>query len=544
MRTRGLLLAGMVLLAGCTTGGDPMLKTAAPGVQTGGVLRIATTTPGSVDPGNVYEPAGELVVRTMCTPLLATDPDTSRIVPSIAESWIVSDNGATLTLRLRDDVVFSDGTPLTAQDVAFTLSRVASAEYASTSAERLSAVVGYPEVHGEVSTESDLDRRRLRGVGIGDEQTLQIELLEPVSDFVRVLTSPLTAPVSRAAAHRDPQAFGRRPVCVGAYALEQPYEPGAPSLRLVRSQAYTPVDTSLTGGGTAYPDAVEFSFFPDEAKAAAAVRAGDADAAPARPQDTDGVRSGPGPAVEYLGLPTGAGGFEDPRLRRAIALAIDRESLVRRVFPGTRMPADGFLPATSEEDDACDALPARGDVAAARALLGQIGADLDDVRVPLYFNDEFRNEELAVDVAGQLNDALGLTVVPTPMTYSEFLAMGTGTTGFEGMFRFSWSVPYADVDGYLHPLFSSDRIGRDNLSRFSNPDVDRTLDRVAREAEDDEDRRLGYGRVTELLCEQMPMVPLTTSLSRWLVSDRVGSAAQAYVDGSTGQLLVRELYLR
>ena len=543
MRAVPLLLAG-VLVTGCTAGGDPVLKTADPAAKTGGVLRVATTTPGSVDPGNVYEPAGELVVRTLCTPLLGTDPETSEIVPGIVESYIVSGGGTTLTLRVRDDVVFSDGTPLTAQDVAFTLSRIASADYASTAAERLSPIDGYPEVHGDEPTDSDLDRSRLRGVWAGDEENVQIELREPLADFVRVLTGPLTAPVSRAAAERDPEGFARQPVCVGPYALESPYEPGDDALRLVPSQAYTPVDTALTRGGQRYPDAIEFRFFDDAAEAAAAVVAGSADVAPARPQDVDGVRTGPGPVIEYVGLPTSAEGFEDPRVRRAVALALDREALVRRVFPGTREAADGFLPATSELDDSCTALPLRGDVEAARSLLREAGVELAGARVPLYVNDDFRNLELAVDVAGQLGDALGLVVVPTPMSYAEFLAKGTGPSGFDGLFRFSWSVPHADVDGYLHPLFSGDRIGRDNLSRFAHPDVDRTIDRIAREAEDDADRELGYLRVTELLCEQMPMVPLTTSLSRWLVSERVGSASGEFVDRSTGQLLVRELYLR
>jgi hypothetical protein len=95
-------------------------------------------------------------------------------------------------------------------------------------------------------------------------------------------------------------------------------------------------------------------------------------------------------------------------------------------------------------------------------------------------------------------------------------------------------VPHSDVDGYLHPLFSSDRIGRDNLSRFSDPDVDRALDRVAREAEDDEDRASATPR-DRAAVRALPMAPLTTSLSRWLVDERVGSASGQVVDGSTGR---------
>ncbi len=255
-----------------------------------------------------------------------------------------------------------------------------------------------------------------------------------------------------------------------------------------------------------------------------------------------GVQSGAGPALEYLGLPVTTPAFEDPRVRQAVSLALDREELVRRVFPRTREPARGFLPRSSQDDTACDQV--RTDVPAAQALLGAAGADLSAVRVPLYFNDELRNRALVTEVARQLRASTGLTAVPTAMTFPEYLAKAGSPEGFDGMFRFSWSVPYSDVDGYLHPLFSTDRIGRDNLSRFSDPDVDRALDRVAREAEDDEDRALGYARVTELLCERLPMVPLTTSLSRWRVAERVGSASGQYVDGSTGRLQARELYLR
>lgn len=539
MRRLPALLA-LALLVACTAEDAPALRTGRADARPGGTLRVATTQPGGVDPGNAYEPAGRLLARTLCTPLLGTDPDTGEPVPGIVQSWLIADGGGSVSLRLRDDVVFSDGTQLTAADVAFSLSRVASADYASTSAELLSPIDGYAELHGDVSTDKDAERRRLRGVEVRDDENVLITLREPISDFVRVLTSPVTAPVSQAAVERDPDGFARNPVCVGPYVLDTAYSPGDTTIRLVRSEAYTPVESSRTRGGASYADVVELLVLPDAEAAAAAVLAGKADVAAARPSDV--AESGPGVALEYLGLPTAVAGFDDAAVRRALALAIDREELVRRVFPGTRAAATGFLPPVT--DSTCAGLPADGDVDGARALLRSIGADLSGVRVPLLFNDELRNGALVAEVARQLREAVGLTAVPTPLSYAEFLARGTGTRGFEGMFRFSWSVPHSSVDGYLHPLFSSDRIGRDNLSRFSDPDVDRVLDRVAREAEDDEDRALGYARVTELLCEKMPMVPLTTSLSRWVLSDRVASATGSVVDASTGELLVRELFLR
>ncbi|MBC7375008.1 MAG: ABC transporter substrate-binding protein, partial [Frankiales bacterium] len=373
MRRIGLLLATGLLATGCTTSTAVQLRSGDPAAQPGGVLRVALTAPGSVDPGNVYEPVGELIARTLCTPLFGTDPKTSALLPGIASSYLVSDGGATISLRLRDDVVFSDGTPLTSKDVAFTLSRVASADYASTSAQRLAPIDGYAQIHADVPTNDDVERRQLRGVSVRDDHNIQIQLTQPLSDFVRVLSSPLLSPVSEQAAEADPAAFARQPVCVGPYQLQKPYTPGDDGLRLVRSSAYTPVDTARTRGGTSYADSIDIRVYNNMGAAAAAVVAGQADVAPARPTDTAGVQVGAGPAVEYLGLPTSAPAFKEPRIRQAVALAIDREELVRRVFPGTRVPAHGFLPQTSQADDRCALLPAGGDVAQAKTLLAQAG---------------------------------------------------------------------------------------------------------------------------------------------------------------------------
>ena len=539
-----VLLALLPWLASCTSTDSPEFPDAAPQARSGGVLRVGIPTAGSVDPGNVYEPSGDLVVRTMCTPLLAADPKSSELQPAIVDSWLVTDGGAGLTLRIREGVRFSDGTPLTAEDVAFTLTRIASAEFASTSADRLSAIAGYPEIHGDVATDDENARRRLAGVELRDERTLQISLRTPNAEFIRVLTSALTAPVSQAAAEADPSGFVRSPVCVGPYRLEAPYAPGDTALTMVRSSAYEPTDMSMTGGGVGYAESIEFRFYPDIAAAAAARVAGEVDIAPASPEDTQGVQSGPGPAVEYIGLPTTSAGYDSPAVRRALSLAIDREALVRALFPNTREPATGFLPRTSPFVQECPSAPSRGDVAGARALLAEVGADPAQLRPTFYFNDELGHRALVEEVTRQWRDGLGIEAAPAPLPFADYLARGEGRPGFDGPFRFSWSTPFPDADGYLSPLFTTDRIGRDNFTRFSDPAFDEALLREARRSQDPEDRAIAYRRVADLLCDAMPMIPVTTAVSRWSVSDRIGSARGAYLDGATGQPLLRELYLR
>jgi ABC-type transport system substrate-binding protein len=369
--TRRALAAVAVLAAACTSTSTTSFRDAVGGARAGGILRVGITAPGSVDPGNDYEPSGDLIIRTMCDTLVTTDPRDCSVRPGLAESWVVADNGAKLLLRLRKGLRFSDGSPLTATDVAASLSRVASADFASESADTLRLIAGFDEVHGDKETSNDTARRELAGVRTSDKRTVEISLSREYADFVRVLATRVTAPVSQRAAEADPRAFSRSPVCVGPYRLAAPFVAGATALRLVRSRAYVPADSGLTGGGTAYADEIRFSVFPSPEAAAAAAVAVQVDLAPARAGDVAGVQSAPGPELEYVGLPADTAPFDRSDVRRALALALSRTELVRRVFPTTRVPATGFLAPTTGAAASCDALPAEGDPARAAALLAK-----------------------------------------------------------------------------------------------------------------------------------------------------------------------------
>lgn len=542
---RSAVAVAALLLAGCTgTSGDAG-RPPADGATSGGVLRVGITAPGSIDPGNDYEPMGDLVLRAMCDPLIGVDAVSGELRPALVQSWVVSDSGQRLVLRLRKGATFSDGTPVTADDVAFTLSRIASAEFASASAAQLELIDGYPEVHGDTETEDDTERRKLRGVKVLDELSVDITLAARQGDFLRLLTSRLTTPVPRDRVTRNSTTFARQPVCSGPYALEKPYRAGDTTIRLRRVSDYRPADSTLTRGGAGYADQLDFRIYPSAAEAARAQRAGQVDIAAASPTDRSKVQTGPGALVEYVGFPSSTTPvFDKQVVRRALALALDREALVRQVFPGTRVPATGFLPPTTApvfQPGACGDLPVRGDLPAAKTLLA--GRDLRGLKVPFYVNTDGRNVQLAQAVAAQWKAALGITAVVTPLKFDAYVRRATSAQGFNGPFRFSWATPYADPDGALYPLFSSERVGRDNFSRYSNAGLDRTLVRQAREAEDAADRLLEYRAAEQTLCRELPMLPLTFSLSRYLVSDRVQSAVNTYVDRSSGQPLLRELYL-
>lgn len=561
-RAASAIVAVALLTSACNTGDKEAAKPAAPGARKGGVLRVALEEPASIESGNVFDAAGQQLVQTMCDPLIQIDPITGELKPAIAESWQLSGGGKQMTVKIRKGVKFHNGTKVTADDVAFTLSRVASDQYASFQAPLLSNVEGYELVHGDEETKDKLKRRRLGGVKIIEGNSFEIKLKSDNADFIRLLTHPLAAPVSRKAAEADPVKFARQPICAGPYKMAKPWVPGDPTISLVRFDDYYARNTGYTAGGTGYVDSIEVSLHDDKVAAAAAYDGGAADVADLpidRVPEIRGSRpselvEGITPTIEYIGLPATArdSPFADVHVRRALSLALDRETIAQTVYNGSRKPASGFVgPSVGKEwyrSDACgEAVPPRADVAAAQAELaeaGQLAQTLKGTTIPLTFNDELDNRRVVEAVAQQWQAALGLQFELVPMEWEKYLSQAIGQEGFRGPFRFSWTPAYPSSDLYLAPVFGSAGIGRDNFSRFSDGVFDRRLERQARRAGEVGDRLAEYHQLEDLLCEQLPMLPLVYGGSRFLIrTGKVAVATESATERGSGLLALRELYL-
>lgn len=121
-QTAAVLLAGALALAACGSGGSP-----APAAQSGGKTLVIDTSFDlkTADPGRTYEPTGLIVGKATYETLLTFDgADVTKPVPALAESYELSKDGKVLTLKLRQGATFADGSPVTADDVVFSLTRV------------------------------------------------------------------------------------------------------------------------------------------------------------------------------------------------------------------------------------------------------------------------------------------------------------------------------------------------------------------------------------------------------------------------------------
>jgi ABC-type oligopeptide transport system substrate-binding subunit len=529
MRRAAWLLTLAVLgssATACTTNDGEQTKAAGP---MGGTLRVAITEPGALDPADAYEPAGLLVDSLLCEPLLTIDPQTGRLRPGLATTWIVSDGGRRITLRLRK-ARFSNGQRVTSDDVIASLSRAATEEFAGHAANLLEPIAGWEWTSGRKETENDRDRRVIRGLSAIDGSSLTIVLSKPNADFLRVLAQPVAAPVPRRLTERDPDALAAQPVCAGPYKLARPWHPGDPSITLVRNEHYHGRNPAFTNGGRGYADVVEFAVgAPADKVDIAAVPFADwpAVAEADRAERLSGY-------IDYVGVP-----LADPDLRLALSLALDRQSI-----SPARRPGRGFLPPAAgpagREDGCGDRAPARADLARARA----VAQDKLTSATPLVlaFNDELGNRSIMESVARQWHDAFGLDVQLQPTPFDALVRQAADPAGIKTAFRMGWQPPVPGPEAYVGPLFTSAGIGTDNLARFADPAVDRRLDREARNAADEKDRDLAYRSVEQMLCQAMPLIPVAAGVSRWAV--RAGTAGSTTLDRARGWPVLRELYVR
>jgi oligopeptide transport system substrate-binding protein len=500
-----------LLLAACTSSGpetatpaDEPAEEAEPAAvdrREGGTLRIGLSNdPASIDPRFVADDEGELIVDAVFEPLVRLDPQ-QRVVPAAAESWERDEDGRVWTFTLRE-ARFHDGSPVTAQDFARSFERIAdgTADPRSFLAYLLEPIDGVREAqeHGGA----------LDGVEVVDEQTLRLRLREPNPGFLRVLSHPSLAPVP-AVADDDLEAFAARPIGNGPFQVTEAREPGgfirlsgvadhhaAPRLDAVVLQIAAPGDDrqwdDLVDGQLHVAD-VPVSRIPDAVERFG--RSADGYRGP-------GVLSGVTSAVYLYGFDLTAEPFDDPDVRRAISLAIDRDRLVEDLFPGARRVADAIVPTPvpGAQQGVCD--HCRHDPEAALELFEEADVGLEELT--LTYNRGGTHTAIAERMAADIEAALGITVSLDGLELRDFLR--DVRSGEARLFRLGLDPDAPSPGEYLHPLLHSDSIGIENLTRYAVDEVDELLDE-ARMAEEDDAIEL-WQQVEQRALDDVAVVPL------------------------------------
>jgi oligopeptide transport system substrate-binding protein len=473
------------------------------------------TEPDSIDPQLARMESAMTILRDCYEGLVSMAPDGS-IIAGAAESWSASEDGRSYTFRLRKDARWSNGDPLVAEDFAFAFRRLVDPKTASQYALMLEPVVNATDIVAGRQTPETL------GVSAPDVSTLVVLLTEPSAYFLAMLSHPSTFPVHRATLAARPKDFARPGVVVtnGAF-VPADWQIGSHIVAARNTHYWNDAATRLAS--------VRYVHMADPLTELTRFRAGDLDVTytippgelPRLERELPGqLRVAPHVGVYYYGYALDLPPFRDAKaLRRALAMAIDREVLTARVLGDGERPAYGWVPPGVADyepqvfDWAALSQEARG--AEARRLYAQAGYSKErPLVIELRYSKSPVHDRIALTVTAMWKEQLG---VEASLRAEDFRVLKQAIDARETvLFRGSWIGDYNDAYSFLQALKSGFGI---NLPRYRNDSYDRALAAAARAS--------GAGRAQLLaaaerqLLDDVPLIPLYFYVSKHLVAPRV-----------------------
>lgn len=431
--------------------------------------------PSSLDPHVQWNPDSYYVYRNIFDNLVTRD-DSGKIVPEIATAWRqISDTE--IEFDIRKGVKFHDGTPLTAEDVAYSIHRIISPDFKSPQLSQFNRI--------DKATAVGADKLRI--VTKGPYPVLLAQLVK-----LSIVPKAHVEKVGR-------DEFNLKPVGSGPYRFAG-WQRGV-RVTLEANPDYWGVKGS-------FPKA-EFNAVPDVATRMANLRSGRSDlvvtlgpdqAAELRNDPRAQVLSVLTERVAYLRLNAAHGPLADLKLRQAAAAAIDRATLVEALLgnfdkvmnilgsPASFGYVDGFA-------------GPKYDPALAKRLVQELGAaaqqEMTFITAPVF-------DQRIVQALHQMLTEVGFKVRIVSSDMQTYLRRATGPAPEAGDFAFGrWSCACQDADGMVEPLFHSKSI----WAKYASPEMDAALE-AARSTLDEAKRLEHYRKVHEIAARDLPMVPL------------------------------------
>lgn len=510
-----------------------------------GALSYRLTPPRSIDPFDADVP-GLAIAYQLFDQLMRYDFSTGELACWAAESVDASDDATQFTFRLRQGLVFSDGSAVDAQGFKRAWERLVDPAGASTSvygespwAYLLTLVDGYDALRTGTAGE-------LAGVTCPDAATLQVVLSKPYADFPLLCAHPALSPVPSAAVE-DAESFHAQPVGNGPFTLANAWD-GKAAILMERAEGYaSPGGTDAAAGSDNAADdggeavaRVRFVLNVDASNAYKQLEAGDIDVADVPVEQLESAEKVFGPREEGLAFPDGCHllsatsmiatylvlnmaepPFDRVEVRRALSLAIDREALCEKVFRGSCAPATSVVPPCIPVEGQRDWTYAAYDTERAKQLLeplypaGEDGSR--DLEISLAYSKGGSNAKLA-DALAEDFKAVGVSVKTEVSDWDDFvLRYRTGDFSCGCM---NWTPEVPSLDSVLYPLFRSGVAAAGNYARYSNPEVDAALD-SARKTVESVARCTLQSQTMVKIAEDVPVIPLTFPLKTIATSPRV-----------------------
>ncbi len=466
-------------------------------------------------------------MEALFTGLVQYNPETTEAeFTGVAES-IESEDNTTWTVKLKDGWTFHDGSPVTAQSFVDAWNYAAYSPNAQGNSYFFANVEGYDDLQAPTNAAGeptgDPKAEELTGLEVVDDRTFEVTLSAPFAQYP--ITTGYTAfyPLPESF-YDDPKAFGEQPVGNGVFQAEEPFEDGV-GFTLTKYEDYG-------GEEPAKADELEFRVFRAPSTEYTEVQAGNLDIMVELPPDALGSAPDefgerfierPSSSFTYIGFPLYDERYEDPVVRQAISMAIDREAITEGVFNGTATPAFSVISPVVDgsRDDACEYCVY--DPEQAKEMLDSTDFDTSEP-IELWFNSDGGHEAWMQAVGNQLRQNLGVDFeLKGNLAFDQYLPLGD-EKGYTGPFRLGWIMDYPSPQNYLEPLYSTQAQppNGSNSTFYSNEEFD---DLVARgnEAESNAESIELYQQAEDVLLEDMPVAPMFFDVTQVVHSENVAN---------------------
>ena len=497
------------------------------------LVRGIGSEPESFDPHKAVGTSASVVIYDLFEGLVTVDAS-GEAAPGAAESWSTNADRSVYTFKLRPNLKWSDGTPLTSADFVYSMRRLLAPETAARYASFLYIVKGARAVNTQKAPAETL------AVRAPDPRTVVFELEGPAPQFLEILTGVATVAVPRHAIEK----FGRewtRPanlVSNGAYQLAE-YSPNT----LIKAKR----NVNFHSAAAVKIDEVNYLPIEDDNASLKRFQSGELDITQRFPPEqldklrrekNRSLRTAPGRGSTMLALNTRKTPFDDPRVRMALALALDRDVLTGRILRKTAEPAYSMVPTSISGYDSL-----RPDWAAlsmaerqkqAKALLAQAGfGPGKPLRFTMQYYTESKTRTLAVAMVSMWR-AIGVNCELINKDLGAVIS--SVNAGDYQVSLYAWYSSFDDPFTFLDLFINKPR---GSITGYTNPEYD-TAFRTANRTPDPAERTKALAKAESLLMRDMPAIPLFFAEGQKLVGPRVSG----WVDNARGANLSRYLTVR
>lgn len=472
--------------------------------------------PESLDPQKVDSAEEGNILLDMFEGLTRID-GAGNVVAAAASSWDVAADGLSWTFHLRPQAKWSDGKPVVAGDFVYGLRRAVDPATAAPYVAILYEIVGAREIND--GKEKDLSKL---GVTAVDDHTLKIALTEPTAFLPGVLTLSIAYPMPKAAIEAGGGQWTRpgNIVSNGPYNLAS-WEPQQ-QITLTRNPNYW-------DAASVKIDKALWLVVESDETAFKRFRAGELDFSRipvtempwARKNLPDELHPDVNMWTAYVILNTGKAPLTDVRLRQALSMTLDRETLADKVDPHGEVPAYGLvppgMPGYSQQPPDWMALAKPERLAKAKALYAEAGyGPGNPLKLELVYPTTEGSRRVTSAMASMWKQALGAEVIVTNEENQVVLAQ-TRHHDFQ-MSLYGWIADYPDPWTFLS-IFQS-TAGDLNTSAYNNPEFDKLLNQ-AKETVDPPARLKLLEAAERLISRDMPIIPMYYDVRPYLVSTKL-----------------------